>query len=240
MLLLPPFAEELSKSRRALAQASKAFSEAGFGVVQIDPLGCGDSAGDFGDATWTDWLADFEELGLRCLATEFPGAPRLAFGVRAGCLLASALAPHFSGHLWWQPSLQGRSVLQQFLRLRMAADLQGPDRVSVAELKAELAAGRSVEVAGYLLAPDLASGLDAATLRPPPDSALPCLWLEASSQEEPALLPASQKWLAKAADAAPEAQALRSAAPWGATELEDCPALIEASLAWLNRHWASP
>ncbi len=234
LLLLPPFAEELNKTRRALCQAAHAFAEAGFAVLQIDPLGCGDSAGDFSDASWTAWLQDFEQLGVGLLDQEFRGVPRLAWGVRAGCLLASTLAPHVEAQLWWQPSPQGRAVLQQFLRLRMAAELDSAERISVAALKAELAAGHAVEVAGYLLAPELAAGIEAATLHPPEH---PALWLEASSQQPPQLLPGSQQWLQQKAPPAIKALALESPAPWNATELEDCPALVEASLCWLNERW---
>ena len=53
-----PFAEEMNKSRRMAAQQARALSAAGFTVLQIDLLGCGDSSGDFGDATWQGWVDD--------------------------------------------------------------------------------------------------------------------------------------------------------------------------------------
>jgi exosortase A-associated hydrolase 2 len=53
-----PFAEEMNKSRRMAAQQARALAAAGFAVLQIDLLGCGDSAGDSSDATWAAWLAD--------------------------------------------------------------------------------------------------------------------------------------------------------------------------------------
>jgi len=53
-----PFGEELNKSRRMAALQARAMASAGYSVLQIDLLGCGDSTGDFGDATWEAWLAD--------------------------------------------------------------------------------------------------------------------------------------------------------------------------------------
>lgn len=234
LLLLPPFAEELNKTRRACAQAAQAFVQAGFAVLRLDPLGCGDSSGDFGDADWSSWVKDLG-LGLDFLEREAAGLPRIAWALRAGALLDAALRAEghrFDGHLWWQPSPQGKAVLQQFLRLKLAATLDGPGRGSMAEFKAELAAGRALEVAGYRLSPGLAQGLEAAQLQAP---SAPALWLEAGSQQPPVLLPASERLLADWP--AVQALALNDPAPWAATELEDSPALTQASLAWLNRHW---
>jgi alpha/beta superfamily hydrolase len=47
-LVLPPFAEELNKSRRMGALAARALQRAGHDVLLIDLYGTGDSAGDFG------------------------------------------------------------------------------------------------------------------------------------------------------------------------------------------------
>ncbi|MBB5204007.1 exosortase A-associated hydrolase 2 [Inhella inkyongensis] len=227
LLLLPPFAEELNKTRRALAQACMTLAEAGFAVLQLDPLGCGDSDGDFGDAGWSDWLNDAQQ-GLLKLAAEFPDRPQVLWGLRAGCLLGSAVAED-RPQLWWQPATQGKAVLQQFLRLRLAAEMDAAERSTMADLKAQLAQGQPVEVAGYLLSPALAAGLEAAELQAGNG---PTLWLEASSQAEPALLPGSQSWLARHPGV--QAQALQDPAPWAATELEDSPALTAASLSWLR------
>ena len=54
----PAFAEEMNKSRRMVALQARAFVEQGLGTLVFDLFGTGDSAGDFGDATWDGWLAD--------------------------------------------------------------------------------------------------------------------------------------------------------------------------------------
>src|SRR5512133_1710196 len=53
-----PFAEEMNKSRRAVALQARALAQAGYAVLQIDLHGCGESSGDFGDATWASWIDD--------------------------------------------------------------------------------------------------------------------------------------------------------------------------------------
>src|SRR5665647_2167413 len=58
VLYIHPFAEEMNKARRMAALQARALAQAGYAVLQIDLLGCGDSSGDFGEATWKNWVRD--------------------------------------------------------------------------------------------------------------------------------------------------------------------------------------
>src|SRR5262249_34943879 len=113
---------------------------------------------DFGDASWTDWQADVR-LALAELDRRVPGeAPLWLWGLRAGCLLTAADWGRPVNHLFWQPMTSGKLALQQFLRLKLAAEMAGGAGKGLMEqLKAELTAGRPVEVAGYRLGASLAS-----------------------------------------------------------------------------------
>ena len=62
VLNIHPFAEEMNKSRRMAALQARALAKAGYAVLQIDLFGCGDSSGDFGDASWQDWVGDVVRL----------------------------------------------------------------------------------------------------------------------------------------------------------------------------------
>ena len=53
-----PFCEEMNKARRMAALQSRRLAAAGYAVLQIDLFGCGDSSGDFADATWETWKQD--------------------------------------------------------------------------------------------------------------------------------------------------------------------------------------
>ncbi|GAB1388658.1 hypothetical protein MASR1M6_08390 [Rubrivivax sp.] len=179
-----PFAEEMNKSRRMAALQARALAAEGFAVVQIDLLGCGDSAGDFGDARWTRWVDDVvaaatwlqqqhaQPAGDANADADAP--PLWLWGLRAGCLLAAEAGARLAARgqachfLFWQPAPVGKLLLQQFLRLKAAGELlAGQAKAAMEQLRAELAAGRPVEVAGYLLDPALCAGLDAAQLQPP-------------------------------------------------------------------------
>src|SRR5512135_2479066 len=112
VLYLPPFAEEMHKSRRMAALQARAMAAQGYAVLQIDLTGCGDSAGDFADATWTAWLDD-ARLAHAWLAGK-TARPVTLWGLRTGALLAADLAQRLQNihHLiLWQPVSDGSLFL---------------------------------------------------------------------------------------------------------------------------------
>ena len=233
-----PWAEEMNKSRRMAALQARALAAAGFAVLQIDLHGCGDSSGDFAEASWDSWIADVQ-AAAGWLCARHGGAPLILWGHRAGCLLATAAAATMqtpARFLFWQPATNGKLLLQQFLRLRAAAEMQGGDSKAVMErIKRDLAEGRAVDIAGYALPAALAQGLERATLEPPV-AATTVAWLEVGSGDEPVLLPASlpriEAW--RAAGHTVQALAVRGPAFWQTQEIEDAPLLIDATLAGLS------
>lgn len=240
VLQVHAFAEEMNKSRRMAALGARAMAAAGYEVLQIDLFGCGDSSGEFGQATWSHWLDDV--VHAAAWLQQRQAGPLWLWGQRAGCLLAAEAAQLVPGpchFVFWQPAPKGQALLQQFLRLKMAAALLDGNSQGVTEsLKATLAAGESVEVAGYTLGAALAQGLGAARLTPPPAApGAQLLWLELSAREPLALLPASDAALATWRDAGYQVQALAVSGPafWQTVEIEDAPALVEATLAGLRK-----
>lgn len=239
VLYVHPFAEEMNKSRRVAAQQARALAQAGYSVLQIDLMGCGDSSGDFGDAAWQDWVGDVVR-GCGWLR-ERSDAPLWLWGLRTGCLLAreAALQMAFScNFVFWAPIASGKLQLQQFLRLKAAADLLGGNAKGVTDgLRQQLSAGHSVEVAGYRLSPALANGLEQATLVPPSGSSAekpPRMeWLELSMREDAALSPASAKSLAQWSQAGFSVGSQVVAGPsfWQTSEIEEAPDLITATVA---------
>ncbi|MEP6965262.1 MAG: hydrolase 2, exosortase A system-associated, partial [Polaromonas sp.] len=119
----------MNKSRRMAALQARALAGAGFDVLQIDLLGCGDSSGDFGDATWQSWVSDVVQachwLQNRSDMHDAGSTPAQLWlwGLRAGCLLAVEAARQLKrpcNFLFWQPPASGKTLLQQFLRLKVA------------------------------------------------------------------------------------------------------------------------
>src|SRR6218665_1849852 len=182
-----PFAEEMNKSRRMAALGARALAQNGFSVLQIDLLGCGDSSGDFGDADWKTWVADVvqAEQWLRGRDARHAAAPLWLWGLRAGCLLAADAAAQIDvpgNFLFWQPSTAGKLLLAQFLRLKLASELQsGQSKAVMQALRLHMERGETVEIAGYRLAAGLAAGLETARLVPPGQSGGRLEWLEVQS-----------------------------------------------------------
>lgn len=233
VLHVPAFAEEMNKSRRMVTLQARALAAAGWTVLIPDLAGCGDSSGEFAEARWEDWLDDVQRaaawLHQRC------GTAPWLWGLRMGCLLAVEAARHDAALrrlLLWQPPASGKLLLQQFLRLRMASALeQGTHRGVVDALRRQLAAGETVEVAGYELSPALAAGIDAATLDPPPGPGT-LLWREVAADAADGLAPAGQSQRDRWAAAGWQLDAAVKAGPafWQTTEIEVAPGLIEPAL----------
>ena len=245
VVFVPAFAEEMNKSRHLVAQASRRLAAMGVGVLLIDLKGCGDSSGLFEEATWDDWRADIQ------LAVEFMqqrGHQDLTlWGMRLGALLAAQCAAELSQAvarcLLWQPVAQGDTHLTQFLRLRVAnAMLSGTKGTeSGKELRAQLAAGDSLEIAGYRLSPSMAASMEQLSLealRPP----CPVHWFEVVAEDGRALPPAALRVIAawREQGTTVAVTPLVAESFWGATnaaELVQCQAIVDATAheaqAWL-------
>lgn len=240
------FAEEMNKSRRMVAIQARALSSLGYAVLLVDLVGCGDSPGEFGDATWDRWIEDVVQ-GCAWLRARHHGqiVPMTIWGMRAGALLAAEASRRLGDvqHLLlWQPALVGRNVLQQFLRLRVAGELtSGGAKVTTDQLRAQLTSGRTVHVAGYEISPGLASGMDATRLGEVPP-APQVTWVEVSSAEQPALPAAADATLDawRAQGCSINAVCVRGPAFWQTAEIETCPALIDATSARLSSCSAIP
>jgi exosortase A-associated hydrolase 2 len=239
VIYVHPFAEEMNKARRTAALQSRALAAAGFSVLQIDLTGCGDSSGDFGDATWQGWIDDILLARQWLLKQDAVAAPLWLWGLRAGCLLAAEAGPALDetvNYCFWQPATNGKLLLQQFLRLRVAAEMMnGASKGLMDELRGQLASGKTIEVAGYALAPALAHGLEHARLAPAIDKPGRVEWFELSTREDAALTPVSTQALAQWSTAGFQCGStlVRGPAFWQTTEIEDAPALLDATLAAL-------
>lgn len=230
VIFVHAFAEEMNKSRRMVARTARALAAAGWEVVQRDLAGCGDSSGEFGEATWSAWESD--------VVTEVRAAsahvPIWLWCHRAGALLAPhALAVRPDANLLlWQPALSGSQHLQQFLRLHAGARIVGNAGGDATPPLQRLRAGTPVELGGYEVSPFLAKGMEASRLELPPNWRGRVVWLELSALHPPELsLPSAQcvaTWRERGVQV--DAEALEGPAFWQTQEIEDCEALIERTV----------
>jgi hypothetical protein len=134
--------------------------------------------------------------------------------------------------------LAGQVVLQQFLRLAAAGALTDADggKGVVARLKAALAAGKEIEVAGYRLAPLLANPLALAEAKPLIGVASNLIWLDVSSREKPEISLSTTAQLDNWRNAGHQVEHQTVSGPgfWQSTEIELAPALFDATLTALE------
>ncbi|MDL2356423.1 MAG: hydrolase 2, exosortase A system-associated [Pseudomonadota bacterium] len=231
ILYVHPFAEEINKTRRMATLQARAFAAMGYAVLQMDLFGCGDSCGDFQAGRWEQWKRDLG-VAAEWLAERTRGLPLHLWGVRLGALLALDFATirQVESVILWQPFINGRTCINQFLRLRLAAAMDDDDAAprSTSALRAELVTRGRLEVAGY--------ELDAAMVR----------GIDACDAAGLALLPCSVHWFASGA---PAARKLAAAAArlderwgprgvtlhfhpvdgvpfWATNDITECPALL--------------
>ena len=165
----------------------------GIVTLVLDLYGTGDSEGDFSEARWSIWLDDMD-CGVEWLVDR--GFKTISIlGIRLGAVLASELLKnskhHFDSALFWQPVHDGKSMMSQFLRIRLASELNTHSDIAVREL---LDAGEEVEVAGYQLSAALYNDIVNTELRLDAIKS-PLSWIEITPNSDMGLSRSTQKLL---------------------------------------------
>ncbi len=243
VLHVPPFNEEMNRCRSMVTMQAHELARLGFGTLSIDLLGTGDSTGEYRDGRWSVWL-DNLRAGLAWLDGQ-PGSQRFLWGSRLGALLAAdlhaSLALPTVGLMLWQPVLDGKQYFNQFLRLRLAAQMYRTDipKETTGILRERLSKGETVEVSGYEIHPELAHAMEAAKLAAClPAAGAPLLWLENVSTGNPDVSPASagllEIWREKGLN--PDVLTFEGPQFWQVHERVVSPQAIQKTTAWLAAH----
>ncbi len=237
-----PFGDEMNKSRRMVALQARAFSAMGFGVLQIDLFGCGDSNGEFGNARWDIWKQD---LGIaRSWLENRTTAPISLWGLRLGALLALDFARSSANIIdkiiLWQPVISGELFLTQFLRLRLANEMLagGLEKTTGTQaMRSSLAIGERLEVAGYELTSELAAAIDGLRVIKLIVSKIPVHWFETVSEPGRTMPPAGAKvvraWEKEGSNL--QVHLVPCVPFWATQEISECPDLISATARILSK-----
>jgi exosortase A-associated hydrolase 2 len=240
ILYLHPFAEEMHKSRRMAALQARRFAAEGYAVLQVDLTGCGDSAYDFGDATWEMWLDDAHRA--YAWLSEKTAGPIMLWGLRTGASLAVEVAsalPDIERLLLWQPVVNGEQYLNQFLRIKLASEMLsgGQAQSGTKDLRAKLEAGEGIEVGGYMLGATMARDLARLKLAGTAPSC-PVEWIDIGTENSDIPTPASQRivdaW--RTAGVNVHTRTVTGEPFWVTQEITECPSLIEATTESVRRH----
>lgn len=236
LLYVHPFGEEMNKSRRMAALQARELAAMGFGVLQIDLYGCGDSSGEFKDARWHIWKQDLAD-GVAWLAARLE-QPVGIWGLRLGALLAldyarTAAVP-VSRLVLWQPINSGAGFLTNFLRLRVTSELINGSSEPADESKssrATLRAGRATEVGGYELSGELAAAIDAAEASALAPINCTVDWFDVVPSPDRPLAPGAAAVVAswRAEGTVLQVHLVHCLPFWATQEIVECPALLAAT-----------
>lgn len=238
LLYLHPFGEEMHKSRRMAALQARALASAGYLVLQPDLTGCGDSHGDFGDASWQAWRED--ALLSHAWLRQQTAAPLILWGLRTGATLAVDLSrdlPDIQRLILWQPVNNGDMFLNQFLRIKLASEMlaEGQAQSGTKALRAQLEKGEGIEVGGNMLSSAMAIQLGAIKLADMQPTC-PVRWLEIGAEAGTKPTPASQRivdiW--RAAGINVDIETVVGEPFWVMQEITECQSLLEATTRGFN------
>jgi exosortase A-associated hydrolase 2 len=160
VLIVPPFAEEMNKSRKVFTDLARRLAQKGIAAIIPDLYGTGDSGGEFREADWDHWVENLALAASAAAADSWPVTGLVA--TRLGCLLAARAARDslkgIQRTVFWQPVTDGDRYLTQFLRLRVAASMADASRKeTVAQLKEQMQKEQVLEVSGYEIPARLAT-----------------------------------------------------------------------------------
>jgi exosortase A-associated hydrolase 2 len=227
----------MNKSRRIAAIQARAFAAIGWGVLQIDLFGCGDSSGEFREARWDIWKQDLA-YARRWLENRIT-APVSLWGLRLGALLALDFARDeartIDRIILWQPVISGETFLNQFLRLRTAGELLStvPEEKSTgtAILRKHLERGETLEIAGYELPTDLANAIDGLRAAELAIGKSTIHWFEIISEPGRPMTAAgtkiTEKWKQMNVDL--HIHLVPCQPFWATQEISECPELVSAT-----------
>jgi len=242
VVLVPPFAEEMNKSRRMLSLIAKALAGRGMHVVLPDFFGTGDSEGDFSEASWEGWLEQLDQI-INKMVMDYDIESYSLLGVRAGSLLAieHIQQPQADADklILWQPVIDGAAYLTQFLRLRLASGILRGDeeKETTQSLKQRLNAGETVEVAGYGLTSAVADGLAASSLKNVDCASLPSTcWIDIVSKDGQASPLVNRKLAQEWREAGVTLQHLNCVGEpfWASVEIAEVRGMIDESVDFLS------
>jgi exosortase A-associated hydrolase 2 len=187
----------MNKARRMAALQARRLAQEGWSVVQLDLHGCGDSVGEFAEARWETWVDDVR-AALAWLRSRCEG-PMSLWGLRLGATLACDVARDAALELerlvLWQPVVAGEQFITQFLRVRLASEMlaDGVATTALRGLRAELAQGRSLEIGGYELHPNLAQAIARQDLSLTVPEVKRVAWLEVAAEPGVDVRPSSRR-----------------------------------------------
>ncbi len=198
LVICPPFGDEMVCSYARFARWAKELTEAGFAVLRYHAYGTGESDGS-GAAFSLEGASNDARTALRRLRehveVEQAGFFGLRFGAAVAVLAASSAKPDFA--VLWSPIVNLQQYFRELLRLRLTKELVHQQaaqvKITAKDMIRELEAGRSIDLLGYEVSPDLYRQMSVRPSWPEQPPAANVLWV-ARPPEESRAVAVAETW----------------------------------------------
>ena len=159
VILIPPFAEEMNRSKRMYVLTARQLANAGFHVFCFDLVGTGDSECEFQDCSYVDWSQNIKDVYAHVTKSHSCSVHFIA--LRFGALLLADFLRENSENvktcIFWDPVESGEVFFRQLIRTKLAADMAiGSEKKTSEELMVELSDQGYLEIGGYAINQPLA------------------------------------------------------------------------------------
>ena len=167
VIFVPPFAEEMNRSRRMYVLCARLLASMGLEAVCFDYAGTGDSEGEWGSFSIADWQTNLRDVYQSVRQAGISDISLI--GVRFGALLiAQTLIVNdlnINKCILWDPIESGEAFMRQLIRIKIAAAMAEESRkISTQDVLADLERQGYVEIGGYHLADSMIKAMNELTL----------------------------------------------------------------------------
>ena len=166
VIFVPPFAEEMNRSKRMYVLCSRLLADSGVHAFCFDYSGTGDSSGEWGDFSYSDWVEDLNQIYK--YATNL--SSKVSFiALRFGALvLADAIDQcdmDVDRCVFWDPIENGEILTRQLIRIKIAAAMADESKkLTTKEISQNIQETGYLESGGYYLSKSLIDDINSKKL----------------------------------------------------------------------------
>ena len=168
VILIPPFGEELNRSKRMYVLCARLLANSGIDTYLFDYSGTGDSEGDWCNFGFGDWVTNtfdvyqyVQQSGLNKISL---------LTLRLGALtVAELIASHdiaINKCIFWDPVDNGEMFMRQLIRVKIAAAMaESSEKINTKQVLAEIEENGFTEIGGYAISQSLLDAINSLKLK---------------------------------------------------------------------------
>ncbi len=151
VIFVPPFAEEMNRSKRMYVLCARLLADAGIHSICFDFAGTGDSSGEWGEYDYAAWKSNLVDV--------YRLAQKVSSNISLVCLRDSALISldlikqsdiQINKCILWDPVDNGEALARQLIRMKIAASMAGDlKKITTKDVLEEIEQSGFLEVGGY-------------------------------------------------------------------------------------------